>query len=178
MNTNGCALCNERVQKTNLLSEFDDWFITFNRYPYLPGHLLLMPKQEVPILSDCSIKTQQSFGEILSVCQKVLIDCINYESCNIGINTGPQSGASIPEHLHVHLVPRKVNDFNFLMTCAEHNGESLIPRENIQFFDYYGKIRNKIINAFVDNIDERLSAIQGYIPNAKVKRSSSEQWHD
>ena len=31
-------------------------------------------------------------------------------SYNVGINMGPHSGASIPSHLHIHVVPRYPKD--------------------------------------------------------------------
>ena len=172
-NKTACALCKERENKDNLLATFNHWFINFNRYPYLPGHLLLLPKEEKPNLYECSIEAQQEFGEILGICQSVLMDSINYNSCNIGINTGPYSGASIPEHLHIHLVPRKTNDVNFILTCTETDNGTQIPRESIQFFDNFGLARNKIIDKFVDNIDKRLLTLNYYSPNKCVKRTSS-----
>lgn len=169
-----CALCNEKRLKENLLAEFNHWFLTFNRYPYLPGHLLLLPNDEVGTLYECSDEAQLEFGHILGVCQKVLMDAVGSKSCNVGINTGVSSGASIPEHLHVHLVPRHSNDINFILTCSERNEKGVVPRESIQFFDNFGRIRNKIINAFITNIDERLSNLKGYKPNNDISRASSD----
>jgi ATP adenylyltransferase len=170
-----CALCHERDQKDNLIAEIGEWFLNFNRYPYVPGHLLLLPKTEVPTLNECDEKTKQELGNILGTIQDVLMECTFRTSCNIGINTGEQSGASIPEHLHIHLVPRRENDFNFMLTCSEtdENG-TRIPKEFVQFFHHYGKIRNMIIGAFVDNVDNRLIKLTGYVQNKDVKRAASE----
>lgn len=168
-----CPLCIERDEKRNLIAEFEHWFLNFNRYPYLPGHLLLLPKEEKPALNECCDDTKKELGNILGICQKVLMDSIGYESCNIGVNTGPYSGASIPEHLHFHLVPRRANDQNFIMVCTDRDKHGIIPRESIQCFDNFGTIRNEIINNFIDNIDARLSRLPVYIPNTLVKRASS-----
>jgi len=143
-------------------------------YLYLSGHLLLLPKDEVSTLYECSSEAQLEFGCILGVCQTVLMDAVGYESCNVGINMGINSGASIPEHLHVHLVPRRSNDINFILACSERNEKGVVPRESIQFFDNFGRIRNKIINVFINNIDERLSNLKGYNPNKDVSRASSD----
>lgn len=168
-----CALCIERDEKTNLIACFEHWFIIFNRYPYLPGHLLLLPKEETPTLFKCSKETKEELGTILGLCQQVLMDAINYESVNIGLNIGPCSGGSIPEHLHFHLVPRRANDQNFIMTCTERDKYGIIPRESIQCFDNFGTIRNEIIDKFIDNVDKRLIQLNVYVPNKGVKRGSS-----
>lgn len=167
-----CALCNERDMKDNFIADVGEWFLNFNRYPYVPGHLMLIPKAEVPTLNQCTQVAKAQLGLILGIIQQVLMDCTERTSCNIGINTGEDSGASIPEHLHIHLVPRRKNDFNFMMTCseAEDNG-TRIPRDFVQFFHHYGKIRNMVIDAFIDNVDSRLLELEGYTPNKSVKRA-------
>ena len=81
-----CPLCKEKESEENFIAQFDGWFLNFNRYPYLPGHLLLLPDIENGMLYDCDIHTLSKLGPILATVQKVLIDCIEYESCNIRSN--------------------------------------------------------------------------------------------
>ena len=113
-----CGLCNELKNKTNVIKEYEYCFIMFNRDPYLPGHIMVVCKRPVVSLADCTKEEKMQIIEVVSSSQQLIMKGLKIKSTNIGINTGPDSGGSILDHLHIHIVPRNKADMNFMHTIA------------------------------------------------------------
>jgi len=113
-----CGLCNELKNKTNVIKEYDHCFIMFNKYPYIPGHIMVVSKRPVVSLADCTKEEKLEIIEVVSSSQQLIMKGLKIKSTNIGINTGPNSGGSILDHLHIHIVPRNKGDMNFMHTIA------------------------------------------------------------
>ena len=89
-------------------------YLVLNRFPYNPGHLLVVPYREVPELEDLYPDERLEMMDLLVLSQQVLKKALNPDGFNIGFNLGRASGAGIPKHLHGHVVPRWNGDSNFL----------------------------------------------------------------
>ena len=51
---------------------------------------------------------------------------------NVGINFGRCAGAGLPEHMHVHVVPRWDGDCSFMSVCSDID---VISQGLIELFD-------------------------------------------
>ena len=145
-----CALCGEYLSKENVVCEYKHTFLMFNRYPYLVGHLMLVPKRPVATLSELTPEERiETFDKIIEA-QYILLRALadfGVTSTNVGINTGPHSGGSIQTHVHVHIVPRRLNDTNFLHTCINSGDLEGIgsARNPTMFCGMYENARKKIL---------------------------------
>ena len=89
-------------------------YLVLNRFPYNPGHLLLVPYREVPDLKDLSNEERLEFFNNIIRAQDILTKALKPHGFNIGFNLGKAAGAGIPNHLHGHIVPRWTGDTNFM----------------------------------------------------------------
>lgn len=89
-------------------------YLVLNKFPYNPGHMLIVPYEQIAELKDLSVAARSEMMELMVFAQDLLKRAISPDSFNIGLNLGKTAGAGIPEHLHCHIVPRWNGDVNFM----------------------------------------------------------------
>jgi ATP adenylyltransferase len=119
----GCVFCSLLEQGDpdgeRILHRDDAAFVTLAKYPYNPGHLLVLPVRHTGDLEDL---TAEEGGEIHALLQgsvRALREASAPDGFNVGLNLGRVAGAGIPGHLHWHVVPRWGGDTNFMPVVAE-----------------------------------------------------------
>ena len=90
-----------------------------NAYPYGTGHLMVLPQQAVPDLLEMSPEAHAELWDMVRTAVAAIRTAYNPDGVNVGTNLGRAGGASIPDHLHVHCLPRWAGDTTFLSTIAE-----------------------------------------------------------
>jgi ATP adenylyltransferase len=89
-------------------------FLMMNRYPYSVGHLMAVPYRKT---SDASSLGENEVVELWNLAihgQRLLRETMKAQGFNIGLNLGQCAGAGVPDHLHLHIVPRWNGDTNFM----------------------------------------------------------------
>ncbi len=118
----GCVFCN-RVQcddqENFVLHRGQFWYMLLNLYPYNSGHILLVLNRHQPLLGQCTPDELAEMGQLLSVMEAALTESFQPDGINCGYNGGSSAGAGIPEHLHMHMLPRWNGDTNFMSTIGE-----------------------------------------------------------
>ncbi|MCX7785841.1 MAG: HIT domain-containing protein [candidate division WOR-3 bacterium] len=114
-----CVLCIKASSEKNdaaalILLRGKYSFVMMNRYPYNPGHLMIAPYRHSGKIESFSSKETSEMFYLLQQCVKVISKTLKPDGFNIGANLGRVAGAGIPNHFHMHLVPRWNGDTNFM----------------------------------------------------------------
>lgn len=93
-------------------------YLLLNRYPYNPGHLLVVPLREVVELEELNAAERADLFEELVLGKRLLAAAMKPDGFNVGFNLGSAAGGSIA-HLHGHIVPRWNGDNNFMPVLGQ-----------------------------------------------------------
>ncbi len=117
-----CIFCQKPAQtedKKNLIVHRADLcFVMLNKYPYINGHVMVVPYQHEADLSKFPDEVLLDMQHLLQFSVQVLKNTMKPHGINIGINIGRSAGAGIVDHLHYHIVPRWTGDTNFMPILA------------------------------------------------------------
>lgn len=102
-----------------VLKETKYAFVILNVYPYNGGHVLILPRQHSAHLEDLSQEIRKELMELLSATIVIIKQVLKAEGINAGLNLGRAGGAGIPDHLHMHVVPRWFGDTSFITTIGQ-----------------------------------------------------------
>jgi ATP adenylyltransferase len=94
-------------------------FAILNRFPYISGHLLVMPYREVGELEELTPEETTELWTAVTNAVRAIKSAYGPDGLNIGVNLGTAGGAGVPDHLHVHVMPRWNADSNFMTAVAE-----------------------------------------------------------
>jgi ATP adenylyltransferase len=101
-----------------LLLRSSQCYVVLNRFPYNAGHLLVIPYCAVADLTDLNPEERCDLMETIVRSETILKKALKPDAFNVGFNIGEAAGAGIPQHLHVHIVPRWSGDTNFMPVIA------------------------------------------------------------
>lgn len=118
-----CVFC-RALQADDDASNYILWRDTktalmLNRYPYVNGHVLVLPYVHVGDLADLDEDTLSQMMLLTRKAIRILRAAMKPHGFNIGVNMGEAAGAGIQDHVHIHIVPRWHNDTNFLPVLGE-----------------------------------------------------------
>jgi ATP adenylyltransferase len=122
----GCPFCAivETDDRERILARTELAFATLAKYPYNPGHLLILPTRHTGDAEDVTADENAEIAALIQRSLRALRATSDPAGFNVGLNLGRPAGAGIPEHLHWHIVPRWSGDTNFMPVVA---GTRVLP---------------------------------------------------
>jgi len=122
----GCFLCHNHSHPQDDDANFVLWrtslsIVVLNRFPYNNGHLLIAPVRHISDVSEAEESELLELMKLIRETKRALLLAIKPHGFNVGMNFGRCSGAGLPEHLHIHVVPRWDGDTNFMSICSDTN---------------------------------------------------------
>ena len=107
-----CKIAEKKIPSTTVYE--DDELLAFKDiHPHAPVHLLIIPKQHIATLSDCSANEAPLLGKMLALAPRLAEEfgcAVRYDADGTPgagyktvINSGPDGGQEV-YHLHLHLI--------------------------------------------------------------------------
>ena len=121
----GCLFCRvwdapESEDEENLvLVREPAALVMLNKFPYNPGHVMVAPRAHVGDLADLGPEPLLVLMQLVQRSLRAIRHAVSPHGFNVGVNLGRTAGAGIPDHVHVHVVPRWDADANFMPVIAE-----------------------------------------------------------
>ncbi len=122
--SSGCVFCdilnNPASDDENFIIKRAGFnFVILNIYPYISGHLMVVPYEHIADLDKAAKETTDVLMDLTKKCQSVLREVYQPQGINLGMNLGKAAGAGVAEHLHLHILPRWIGDANFMTAIGE-----------------------------------------------------------
>jgi ATP adenylyltransferase len=130
-----CKAVEEGVSKENLvLYVTEHSMVMLNRYPYISGHLMVVPHAHVSGLDNLSEEQMVDLHETLRKTISAVRTALAPQGINVGMNLGKAAGAGVEDHIHWHVIPRFLGDNNAFNVLAE---ARVIPESLEATFERY-----------------------------------------
>jgi len=140
----GCIFCKRLKEKDSvknlIVYRGQKALVMLNKFPYNAGHTMIVPIRHVGQIEKLKADEGAEFFELLQRTVAAIKKILKPTSMNLGMNLGKASGAGVPGHLHMHIVPRWTGDTNFMPIIGKTKVVSL-PLEPI-----YKKLRKEFMS--------------------------------
>jgi ATP adenylyltransferase len=118
-----CVFCTHVTEKDKdeenfVLKRYKHCFLILNLYPYNGGHLLVVPYEHKGDLISLEPKVRHEIIDVATEATEILGSTQKPYGFNLGLNLGKAGGGGLPDHLHLHVLPRWKSDTNFLATLG------------------------------------------------------------
>jgi ATP adenylyltransferase len=119
----GCVFCAALAARDDrrvlILHRSERAFLILNAFPYASGHLMAAVTRHGGGLAEASPAELTDAMTLVQRGMRALTTVYRPDGFNVGVNEGRVAGAGVPDHLHVHVVPRWNGDTNFMPVLGD-----------------------------------------------------------
>lgn len=109
----------EAEKPAHVLLQAKHNYIVLNAYPYVSGHLMVVPYVHEQSLANLDQEAADEMMDLTRRAERAMRKVYGPDGVNLGMNLGKAAGAGVQEHIHMHMLPRWVGDNNFLSVIGE-----------------------------------------------------------
>ncbi len=115
-----CRIAKEQEDRKNaIFVRRKHCYAVLNIFPYNNGHSLVVPYRHVSDLSRLNEEEKLEFFALIDHVKGLMARELKPDGFNIGMNIGKAAGAGVPDHIHMHIVPRWLGDVNFMPVISQ-----------------------------------------------------------
>ena len=137
-----CIFCQKPLAKKDrvnyILLRGQTSFVMLNTFPYNNGHVMIVPYRHISSVEQMNSEESVEMMGLTKRMVALLREVMQPEGFNIGMNLGKSAGAGIESHIHLHVVPRWVGDYNFMPVVSD---TKVIPEA---LDETYRKLKDKL----------------------------------
>ena len=119
----GCVFCRAAASDDDegqlVVHRGERAFVLLNKFPYSSGHMLIAPYRHGLNFGDLDETEILEIHRLGAQGLEALASAYAPDGYNLGWNIGRIAGAGIPDHGHLHVVPRWAGDTNFMPVLAD-----------------------------------------------------------
>jgi ATP adenylyltransferase len=119
----GCFLCTAAASDDDVqhlvVNRGERAIVVLNKFPYASGHLLVAPTRHGVDFGGLDDAEALEIHRLGQHGVEALGAVFRAEGFNLGWNIGRVAGAGVPDHGHLHVVPRWAGDTNFMPVLGD-----------------------------------------------------------
>lgn len=120
----GCLFCRVIENPDDPDADLVVWrpqgaIVMLNKFPYNPGHAIVAPVKHTSTFEELDDEASLDLMRAQRQTLRVLREVLTPDGFNVGANLGKAAGAGIPDHAHLHIVPRWNGDTSFMVVLDD-----------------------------------------------------------
>ncbi len=100
-----CPFCD--LKSKYFIKELENMVLTVNLFPYIEGHMMVIPKRHIQKYQDLTEADHKEIVELVNLARQQLQKVLNIPGFNLLYREGNASGSSLG-HLHIHIIPTPI----------------------------------------------------------------------